>query len=65
MNKGLYDKYIVLRRDGRPADGVFFALKPETDIHARVAMMAYAESCRIEKPQLSEHLVSWLKKLNA
>ena len=64
MAKGLYSKYIVLRRDGQPAEGVFFVLKPGTDIHARVAVMAYAESCRSSKPKLAEDLVKWLGQTN-
>lgn len=33
-----------------------FPLKPDTDHHARVALAAYAESCRQENPQLANDL---------
>lgn len=62
MAKGLYSKYIVLRKDGELAKGVFFVLKPSTDIHAKIAVHAYAESCRHEHPELSQDLINWLIK---
>jgi len=64
MTQGLYSKYIVLRKDGKPAEGVFFVLKPQSDIHARVAVMAYAESCKETKPKLAEDLLRWLGQTN-
>ncbi len=46
----------------RPPDTLFpirefvFVLKPGTDKHARVAIAAYAESVRYDKPELSHEL---------
>ena len=60
MSAGLYMKYIVLRKDGEPADGIFFVLKPDSDVHARVAVRAYAEACYDENPELSDDLLDML-----
>lgn len=64
MSKGLYSKYIVLRKDGEPADGIFFVLKPESDINARVAVRAYAEACMEKSPELAYDLILWLQELS-
>lgn len=63
MSKGFYSKYIVLRKDGKAADGIFFVLKPDTDIAARVAMRAYADMCMEDSPELAYDLITWLQEL--
>ena len=60
MSKGLYSKYIVLRKDGKRADGIFFVLKPEADVHARVALRAYAEACIESDPALADDIFALL-----
>lgn len=61
-NKGLYDKYKVVRTDGRSEPGEkhylcqYFVLDLKHDLHARKAIMAYAESCRSTYPELSKDL---------
>ena len=37
-----------------------FVLKPDNDHHAQVAVAAYAASCRLESPQLSNDLTEML-----
>lgn len=37
-------------------EGFLFPLKPDTDRHARVALAAYAESVRVDRPRLAEDL---------
>jgi hypothetical protein len=54
--RGLYDKYNVTRNDGSPVDGFAFVLRLN-DPHARVALLAYAESVRSENPTLWADLV--------
>ena len=60
MTKGLYSKYVVFRKDGEPAEGVFFVLKPEKDLHARVAVKAYADACKGDDPKLAKDLYDLL-----
>lgn len=60
--EGLYEKYKVTRTDGKSEPGErhylcnYFVLDLKHDIHARKAIMAYAESCRKLKPELSNEL---------
>jgi hypothetical protein len=63
MSKGFYSKYIVLRKDGKPAEGTYFVLKPEVDVAARIAMRAYAEACMDDSPELAYDLILWLQEL--
>lgn len=37
-------------------DDWVFVLKPISDPHARIALAAYAESCKAERPQLSQDI---------
>lgn len=61
-SKGLYDKYTVYRNDGGSAVGAkhqhceYFVLDLTHDKHARLALFAYADSCRKEYPLLAEDL---------
>lgn len=61
--KGLYQKYRVERIDGnteKHPDCCYFVLDLTHDPHARPAIMAYAESCRVAKPALAADLRTWL-----
>ncbi len=53
--RGLYEKFEVVRTDGKPRhDGCrYFVLDLDCDKHADAALKAYAESCREEYPQLA------------
>ncbi len=42
-----------------------FVLTPQTDIHARSALLAYADSADFENPAQSRDLRQWVKYLNA
>lgn len=50
--KGLYKKYNVTERSGKPVEGFTFVLRL-ADPHARVALQAYADSVRAENFQLA------------
>lgn len=62
-NRGLYRKYKVERMDGGSDEGQkhehcqYFVLDLTHDKHARLALYAYAESCRLEYPLLASDLV--------
>ena len=56
MMDGLYGKYKVSKADGTPIEGFAFILRI-TDVHARAAMCAYAESVRAENPALASDLL--------
>jgi hypothetical protein len=57
--RGLYRKYKVERMDGGTDEGQkhehceFFVLDLTHDKHARLALFAYADSCRKEYPKLA------------
>ena len=61
-NKGLYQKFIVTRTDGKSAVGSkhfgckYFVLDLSHDKHAPAAIRAYADSCRAEYPSLAYDL---------
>lgn len=55
MSEGLKHKYNVTRTDGKEI-GFCFVLEVEKDPHARVALKAYAESCKEEYPELAADL---------
>lgn len=60
--RGLYDKFEVLRTDGRDNEGEkhfgcrYFILDLNHDPHARVAILAYANSCEADYPRLARDL---------
>lgn len=68
MADGIYPKYVVFKHPGddrdidrediqlEEVDDFCFVLKPIKDKHARIAMAAYAESVKEEKPQLAKDL---------
>lgn len=58
-DRGVYNKYIVERVDGRHHKGEkhegckYFVLDLDHDPHAKAAMLAYADSCQAEYPLLA------------
>ena len=60
--QGLYKKYIITKTDGTPTDiaAPYFVLRLDTDVHARKALRAYAESVAKDNIQLSHELRAWL-----
>lgn len=58
-NRGIYQKFIVTRTDGKSAPGEkhadceYFVLDIHHDKHAKAALLAYAKSCRSEYPLLA------------
>jgi hypothetical protein len=61
--RGLYSRYYVTRVDGGSGHGEkhehceYFVLDLVHDKHARLALYAYADSCRKEYPLLAKDLV--------
>lgn len=62
-DQGLYEKFTVVRNDGKSAPGEkhencsYFVLDLTHDNHAIPALRAYAESCKAEYPELSGDLI--------
>lgn len=60
--RGIYNKFLVRRRDGKDAPGEkhdgceYFVLDLTHDRHATAALAAYADSCRDEYPLLAKDL---------
>ncbi len=60
--KGLYDKFIVTRTDGKSEPGEkhggcrYFVLDLDHDPHAAAAIDAYADSCDASYPLLARDL---------
>jgi hypothetical protein len=54
---GLHGKYYGLRRtvDDSVVEGWYFVIR-EADPHAHAALLAYAESCESENPELAADL---------
>lgn len=58
-NRGIYQKFIVTRTDGKSAPGEkhadceYFVLDIHHDKHAKAALLAYAKSCKSEYPLLA------------
>lgn len=58
---GLYEKFTVTRNEGTPPfKGEHFVLYPNRDPWAYRAMLAYAEVCKNDNPQLSNDITAWL-----
>ena len=55
MSRGLYDKYTVIKNDRSEIDqdADYFVIRIDSDKHARVAALAYADSIKEENPHLS------------
>lgn len=62
-SQGLYNKFIVERVDGRDreggdkADARYFVLDYINDSYAKHALVAYAEACQDEYPDLAKDLM--------
>lgn len=55
--KGYYSKFSVFRQDtGERVLDPTFTLIPHHDVHAAVALVAYAASCEADNPGLAEDL---------
>ena len=61
QDKGLYEKYLVFKKNGDKVDGNCFILRPAKDPAARAALMAYAEA--IDNQQLAMDITLWLSSL--
>jgi hypothetical protein len=64
-DEGMYDKYHVEKKDGTTdphAD--YFVLRIDSDIHARVAALAYAESIKEQNINLSFDIIARVRKYN-
>lgn len=62
-NRGLYEKFTVIRNDGKSSKGekhekcYYFVLDLDHDRHSIPALRAYAESCKNDYPELSRDLL--------
>lgn len=65
---GLYNKYFVKRVDNKDLPGnkhencQYFVLDVTHDLHALPALLAYANSCNQQHPELSKDLKKLVKK---
>jgi hypothetical protein len=58
--RGLYNKYEIWNNEkGKWMDNPAFVVKLK-DPHGRVAVRAYADSCKSENPDLAADLQAWL-----
>lgn len=59
----LFGKYKIEKADGSPVDpnAMYFVLRIDTDVHARVALRAYARSIRNADPVLANELDEWIE----
>lgn len=63
MERGLYNKYTVVKKDGSTdLSADYFVLRIDSDKHARVAALAYAESIKKENPHLSFDIMQRVSK---
>lgn len=56
-NRGLYQKFDVTRRDGKPAPRAWFVLDVANDPHAQAAIRCYRISCGGTLPDLAADLI--------
>lgn len=63
-NVGLYNKYTITKNEDGSEVVNAFVLKPETDTHARMALLWYARSCEDVNPQLATELREWVWRLS-
>ena len=62
---GLFEKFTITRNEGQPPfRGEHFVLKPPYDKHARMAMLAYADSCETELPGLAKDIREWIGSIS-
>lgn len=70
-NRGLYNKFMVVRVDGQSAEGGqhekcdYFVLDLTHDKHALPALVAYSQSCHTEYPKLSADLARLVVSIEA
>lgn len=57
-NGGLVKKYVITKSDGSPTNpnADYFVLRLDKDPHAQKAIMKYAESVRVDNPQLADDI---------
>jgi len=62
MQQGLIGKYDILKTNGTPVDpdAQYFVLRIDTDVHARLALRAYARSVFSDNPTLARDIRRWL-----
>lgn len=58
--RGLYPKYKIIKNETGEEVENAFVLKPETDVHARTALMIYAQQVRDENPRLALEIEYWI-----
>ena len=61
---GIYEKYTVTKKEDGSEVVNAFVLKPETDKHARMALLWYARSCEGVNPELAAQLRDWVWRLS-
>ena len=59
----LFGKYKIEKADGSPVDAnaMYFVLRIDTDVHARVALRAYARSIKYTDPVFANELDEWIE----
>lgn len=59
----LFEKYKIEKADGSPVDpsAMYFVLRIDTDVHARIALRAYARSIRDTDPVFANELDNWIE----
>ena len=68
--RGLYKKFHITREDGADKPGgkhhgcEYFVLDLTHDPHAKAAVLAYAESCKNEYPQLAKDICDGVVRRN-
>jgi hypothetical protein len=62
---GIFKKYKIEKANGDliDPDAQYFILRLDTDVHARVATLAYAKSCNEENPDLAQDLWNLVTEL--
>lgn len=58
----LFSKYHITKNDGSPVDpnAQYFVLRIDTDVHAQIAVMAYAQSIEKTDWDFAEELRDWV-----
>lgn len=64
-NPGLYNKYIVTKRNGNPVDpkAEYLVLRLDNDETCRVAALAWADAIQTERPELADGIRAWVELL--
>lgn len=63
---GLEPRYKIEKTNGEPINpnAKYFILRYDKDPHARVALLAYANSIALENPQLANQLIDDIAKFS-